>query len=449
MKTPEPIITTSILWSLGATLLFVLLNGFFVAAEFALVKVRSARINALAEEGNGSAGVVREMLRRMDLYLSSCQLGITVASLILGWLAEPAIARLLLAGAGALGWQVGQSLLHGVALAIALAIVTTLHMTLGEQAPKIYAVQRPERTALWCAYPLKGFTMLLRPLIWFINRISNFLLRLAGVSANDLHEGSFTAEELREVLTVSAKAGHISPRQRTFAENVLGFIDLQVRHIIVPRVDVVRLLTRDSNEQNLRTMRESRHTRFPLCEEDLDTVVGVVHAKDTLAAFIDQQPVDLKAMARPAVFLPDTQSIGRMIVELQRQRVEAAVVIDDRGTAIGMAFLEDAIEEIVGPIQDEFDDEEPAVSQPSPEVTELRGDLPLPEAVELLGLDEVGTDDTIGGHVVSLLGRLPAQGDELELGAYQVTVTEVARRRIVRLRFQRSAAQGQPGDADG
>ena len=167
MKTPEPIITTSILWSLGATLLFVLLNGFFVAAEFALVKVRSARINALAEEGNGSAGVVREMLRRMDLYLSSCQLGITVASLILGWLAEPAIARLLLAGAAALGWEVGQPLLHGVSLGVALAIVTTLHMTLGEQAPKIFAVHRPEATALRCAYPLRFFTLALRPLsVW-------------------------------------------------------------------------------------------------------------------------------------------------------------------------------------------------------------------------------------------------------------------------------------------
>ena len=177
------------------------------------------------------------MLRRLDLYLSSGQLGITVSSLILGWLAEPAIARLLLEGARALGWQVGQPLLHGVSLGVALAIVTTLHMTLGEQAPKIFAVHRPEATALRCAYPLRFFTLALRPLIWIVNRISNFLLLLGGVKTSELHEGSFTADELRGILTASARAGHISSRQRTFAENVLGFIDLQVRHILVPRGD--------------------------------------------------------------------------------------------------------------------------------------------------------------------------------------------------------------------
>ena len=237
----------------------------------------------------------------------------------------------------------------------------------------------------------------------------------------------------------SARAGHISSRQRKFAENILGFIDLQVRHILVPRVDVVQLSISKSTEENLKIIRENQHSRFPLCEDDLDAVIGMIHTKDALSVLIDKQPVELKAMARPPVFLPDTQSLGRMIVELQRMKSQSAIVVDDHGTAIGMAFLEDALEEIVGPIQDEFDDEEPAVNQLRPGAFELRGDVPLPEATELLGI-EAGTDDTIGGHVVSILGRLPQQGDTLKIGIYQVTVAEVTRRRIQKLRFEGGAA---------
>jgi len=266
-------------------------------------------------------------------------------------------------------------------------------------------------------------------------------MRSWGVSGAH-EEGSFDADELRGILMASAQAGHISARQRTFAENILGFIDLQVRHILVPRVDVVVLSTGQSAEENLRVIRQSQHSRFPLCDKDLDEVTGMVHSKDALAALIDGASLDLKAMVRPAVFLPDTQSLGKMIVELQRRRAKSAIVVDDHGTAIGMAFLEDALEEIVGPIQDEFDDEEPAVRRPSPELLELRGDVPLPEAAELLGITETGTDDTIGGHVISLLGRLPVQGDQLQVGAYRITVAEVARHRILKLRCDTPAEQG-------
>jgi len=432
---------TTILWRLAVTMVFVLLNGFFVAAEFSLVKVRHGRIKALAATGARRPRVVQRMLEHLGFYLSSCQLGITVASLILGWLAEPAVAHLLLAGAAALGLSVGQSpLLHGVSLGLALAIVTILHMTLGEQAPKIWAIHRAESLALWTSYPLRLFSLIFSPLIWLINLVSNGLLRLGGLSADADHEGSYSAEELRGLLTASAEAGHISSRQRQFAENVLGFMKLQVRHILVPRVDAVRLLTRRTAEENIRIIRDSRHSRFPLCEDDLDRTVGMIHAKDVLAALADGRPVDLAKLARKPVFVPDTQSLGRMIVQLQRARSKSAIVLDDRGTAIGLVFLEDALEEIVGPIQDEFDDEEPRVNRPAPDVFEIRGDMPLPDATEILGIDEQGTDDTVGGHVVSLLGRLPEQGDELEIGGYRVRVTEVARHRIDRLRFERIVA---------
>ncbi len=423
---------------LGATLFFVLLNGFFVAAEFALVKARRSRVQALADGGNHGARISMAIFGHLDLYLSACQFGITVSSLILGWLAEPAIASLLVAGAEAVGWPIAHNgLLHVVSLAIALTIVTTLHMTLGEQAPKIWAIQRAEATSLIVARPLRLFTIVFRPLIWIINQISNWMLRLVGISASEQHEASFNADELRAILASSAQAGSISTRQRELAENILSFVNLQVRHILVPRLDVVWLAADSPVEESLAVIRTSGHSRFPLCEEDLDSVIGIVHTKTIMAALGTGEPVDLVAMAREPVYIPDTQPLGRMIVHLQRARTKSAIVLDDHGTAIGMAFLEDALEEIVGPIQDEFDDEEPDISRPSPNVIELPGDTPLPEAVDLLGLDDSGDDDTIGGHVVSVLRRLPEVGDQLTMGEHRVTVIEVVQRRVGRVRFER------------
>jgi CBS domain containing-hemolysin-like protein len=444
MNAPPTLEASTVATRLAATLFFVLLNGFFVAAEFALVKVRGTRLEWLVARGSGRARVVHHMLGRLDLYLSACQFGITVSSLILGWLAEPAVARLLLAGAAALGWPVAEgALLHAVSLVIALTVITTLHMTLGEQAPKIWAIQRSESTALLAAHPLRIFTLVFRPLIWVINHISNWMLRLVGISSTEQHEASFSSDELRAILAASAQAGHITVRQRQFADNILSFVNLQARHILVPRVDVVWLSKDDPVNENIRKIRESSHSRFPLCEGDLDRVIGIVHAKDVLGVLAEGRPVVFEEIAREPVYIPDTQPLGRMILEMQRAKAKSAIVLDDHGTTIGMAFLEDALEEIVGPIQDEFDDEEPSVSQLESRGVEMRGDVPLPEAMELLDLEETATDDTIGGHVVSLLRRLPEVGDELTIGAYRVTVTEVSRRRVLRLRFERPQGEAE------
>ena len=431
-------------WRLAVTLGFVLLNGFFVAAEFALVKVRGTRIEFLAAQGSGSARATQHIMGHLDLYLSACQFGITVASLILGWLAEPAVATLILALADLAGLEIVQGpILHGIALAIALTVVTVLHMTLGEQAPKIWAIHNPETTALAVSYPLRAFTFIFRPLVGTINWISNAMLRVAGIRSPGHHDASFTAEELREVLLASAQDGHITARQRAFAENVLSFINLEVRHILVPRVEVQHLVVGTSEAEVLATIRSSQHSRFPLCKGDLDSTVGIIHAKDVLKALGDQRPLDLEAIARIPAFVPDTQPLGRMVVEMQRSRSPVAVVIDDHGTAIGLAFLENAIEEIVGPIQDEFDNEEPAVISDGPNAFIVHGDLAMPETINALNLDVTEEDDTVAGHVVALLKRLPKTGDEVEIGRYRVTVTEVVRHRIVTLRFEERAEKSE------
>lgn len=423
---------------IGVTLLFVLINGFFVAAEFALVKVRMSRIDAAIAEGKQGAAAVRDIMGRLDLYLSACQMGITLASLVLGWLAEPAVATLLLAGAEAVGLEVaGSAWLHGVALAIALTIVTILHMTIGEQAPKIWAIRRAESTAMVTSRPLKLFTAVFRPLIVLVNAISNAMLRAGGVEPHGELDGVHDIGELRSVIAASASAGHLTPRQRRFAENILNLVDHEVRHVLVPRVDVVGLDLDAPLTDNMATLRRAGHSRFPLVRSSLDKVVGVVHARDVLARMLDDEPVDLEALARSAVVVPDSQPLGRFVAQAQATGNHCMVVVDERGTAVGLAFLEDALEAIVGPIRDELDGPVKAdVVEGGPGVYELAGHLSLPAAASLLDVELDGDEDTIGGHIVAQLGRLPEAGEVLELQGLRFTVLEMGPRRVERLRVE-------------
>jgi CBS domain containing-hemolysin-like protein len=426
-------------WRLVATAFFIAANGFFVAAEFALVKVRATQLAALVDRGSRRARLAQHIQANLGYYLSACQLGITVASLILGWLAEPAIAELLLALLAGAGADVSPAspVVHGASLAFALTVITFLHMTFGEQAPKIWAINRADFMALQVAYPLQVFAVALRPFIWAIDLASNSLVRLMGIAPGRLHEASHSVDELMSIVASSARAGHISHRQQELAENIFGIIGLEVRHILVPRVDVIYLSLQNTLEENLKTLRESGHSRFPLCQVGLDSVMGIVHAKDVLAALVQGMQPDLKKMARRVIFVSDTQPLSRFIVRMQQTHSHSSVVVDEHGTAVGLAFLEDAIEEIVGPIRDEFDEDVPTVKRLSDGSVEIPGSLSLPEAAGVLELSELttGSEDTIGGHVVAVLGRLPRKGDQLQIAHYRVTVADVSRRRITLLRF--------------
>jgi len=441
---------------LAATLFFVAANGFFVAAEFALVKVRSGGLTSLAATGSRPAALARHMHDHLNLYLSACQLGVTLSSLILGWLAEPAIAELLLAGVRRAGWQIGAAdrVLHGTALAIALIIITVLHMTFGEQAPKIWAIHRADSTVLFVARPLQVFANLFRPFIWAINEMSNGMLRLAGLSAAEVAESSHNVSELRAILAASADEGHISKRQVELADNVLGLIALEVRHIMVPRVDAVFLSLQSAAEDNVRIVGASGHSRFPLCRVGLDSVIGIVHAKDVMKTLLEHGELKLETLAREVMFVSDTQPLSSLIVRMQRGRNHCAVVLDEHGTAVGLAFLEDALEEIVGPLGDEFDEAETDVQRRPDGSIEMIGELALPEAATELGLTDLPDDtDTIGGYIVAELGRLPRVGDQVRLGRYQVKVTHVERNRIAKLVFFKAspdtkAPPAEPGDEE-
>jgi len=430
-------------WRLGATLFFVLLNGFFVAAEFALVKARTARIEQLARDGSRSARMVRHILAHLDRYLSACQLGITVASLALGALGEPAVSRLLLALAGVAGIEVadGALWLRVTSFTLAFIVITMLHMTLGEQAPKMWALRRPEAGAVRSALLLRAFTAAFGPFISAIHGISNGILRLIGLPADEELDSSHSAEEIRSILSLSAREGHITPRAQELSENVLRMIDLEVRHIILPRVDVAYLSLEWPFEECVRVVRETNHTRYPLCERGLDTIVGIVNARDVREAVLRGDKPDLRELAREAPFVTETMPLSDFLLEVQRKRAHAAAVVDERGTVIGLAFREDALEEIVGPLGDEFDEDQPEFVEVAPGVYELSGRMSMPEVCDRLDFEidweEDEEVDTIGGHVTARLGRLPRRGDRAEVGPYRAIVLDVARRRVQRLRLER------------
>jgi CBS domain containing-hemolysin-like protein len=436
-------------WRLGVTLLLVVLNGFFVAAEFALVTVRRARVVELAEQGRFTARMAKHLLDHLDHYLSACQLGITLASLVLGALGEPAVATLVTSLLDLLNVHVepGSPWLRGTSLVIAFTTITIFHMTLGEQAPKMWALQHAQPAALAIALPLRAFTVVFWPFITFVNAVSNSMLRAVGIDPKVAHETVPTRGELQRALDLSTEAGHIPEQGRALVDNVLRAIDMQVRHIVVPRINVAILSLKASAEANLSLMRKSGHSRFPVCENELDSIVGFVHTRDIFAR---GNPTltnsELRALARPALLVPDTTPLGELIAKLQSSRSHVAVAIDEFGAALGLAFLEDALEEIVGPIADEFDDaQDPLIELDSGDF-EVNGSMALPAAVDRFGLSVTdASGSTLGGYVTSLLGRLPKKGDEVRIGTYDVRVLSLVRGRAVnRLRLTRRQPTPKP-----
>lgn len=434
-------------WRLGATLMLVLINGFFVATEFALVTVRRARVAELAEQGRFSARMAQHILDHLDRYLSACQLGITMASLVLGALGEPAVSTVVSSAFNVLQISLPPDWLHWISLALAFASITVFHMTLGEQAPKMWALRHAEPTGLSVALPLRVFTVVFWPFIWLVNGVSNGMLRAVGITPGQTREMVPTRGELQRFLDLSTEAGHIPEQGRELVENVLRAVDMQVRHIVVPRISVVSLSLKASAEANLNLMRKSGHSRYPLCVAELDSIVGFVHMRDIFvrggAALSSEE---LRKLARPALLVPDTCPLGELIGKLQTSRSHVAVVIDEYGAALGLAFLEDALEEIVGPIADEFDDPEAPVLELESGDFAVNGSMSLPAAVDRFGLAITDlTGSTLGGYVTSLLGRMPQKGDEVRIGTYDVRVVSLVRGRAVgRLRLSRRPPTPKP-----
>ncbi|MDX1502416.1 MAG: hemolysin family protein [Thermoanaerobaculia bacterium] len=423
--------------TLGIFLVF--LNGFFVAAEFALVKVRPTQLDPHVSTGSRRGKVARHMVRHLDAYLSATQLGITLASLALGWIGEPAFAWilrplvLLIPGAS-------EALVSTVSITSAFLVITILHIVLGELAPKSLAIRKPELTSLWIALPLFLFYKITYPAIWVLNHTANWVLRLFGIEPVSEGELAQDEEELR-LLLASPDASRVSQQKRRILANVFDLSHRNARKIMVPRADVIYLSTELSMEENLEIARKSGHTRFPLCEGDLDRVVGLVHIKDL---FRRPEPLDsLLEVKREIVFVPETLPLDRLLRRMRLEKLHMGAVLDEYGGVSGIVTFENVIEEIVGEIQDEFDREPPELVQQSDSVWRVAGSMLVEDVERELQIEISDRDeDTLAGVVLSDLGRRPKVGDRTVLGPAEVRVTEVSGNRIMTLEIEIAAPEG-------
>jgi len=426
--TPGPELDIPGGWGLLLALLLVALNGFFVAAEFALVKVRPTQLDPYAAEGNRRARLARHMLRHLDAYLSASQLGITLASLALGWVGEPAFAWIVRPVVESLAGNGKEPLVHSVSATVAFLAIMILHIVLGEQAPKTVAIRKAEGVSLFIALPLYAFYKVTYPAIWLLNRAANGLLRLIRIAPVSEGELAQDEEELR-LLLASTQASRLPTEKRELLDNIFELSHRLARQIMVPRQDVVYLSTTRSLAENLRIARRSGHTRFPLCEGDLDHVVGLIHIKDL---FRRERPLtSLKDAARDIALVPETLTLDRLLQRMRTERFHMAAVIDEYGGVSGIVSLEGVIEEIVGSIQDEFDVETPELTARGEGVWEVSGGMLVEDLEDALGIELSDRDeDTIGGVVLSELGRNPAEGDRVELGPVTIEVLEVQHNRV-------------------
>ncbi len=429
LATGPPVETAALTtgWGLVLGILLVALNGFFVAAEFALVKVRPTQIAPSAAEGVRRAKIVRHMIHHLDAYLSATQLGITLASLALGWVGEPAFAGIIKPLATPL---IGDNppLLHSITVTVSFLVITILHIVLGEQAPKTVAIRKAEGTSLLVAYPLYAFYKITYPIIWLLNHASNALLKLVGIAPAAEGEFAHDEEELRLLLS-SSNGAQLSTQKKELLDNIFELSHRMARQIMIPRQDVIYLSTIRSLAENLRIARRSGHTRFPLCEGDLDHVIGLIHIKDIFQR--DRNLRSLQEVAREISFVPETLTLDRLLKRMRTERFHLAAVIDEYGGVSGIVTLETVIEEIVGPIEDEFDVEKPEIQKTGDGVYRVSGGMlveDLEEALEVEGSDR--DEDTIGGVVLSELGRNPAVGDKVEVGPVTIEVLEVQHNRI-------------------
>jgi CBS domain containing-hemolysin-like protein len=418
------------------TIALLVLNGFFVAAEFAIVRVRETQLDELAAAGNRRARLGRHISENIDAYLSACQVGITGASLALGIVGEPAVAALI---EPAFGWlrDFSEAAFHALSFAIAFAIVTYLHLVVGEQAPKYFAIQRALPTTLWTADPLHWFAAAFRPFVWLVNVSAKAVLRPFGISTTDEME-AHSEQELKMLVAMSTKSGVLQESERVIVGRAMEFADRIVRQVMVPRTEIVAVSDDTAVAEILITARQHRFSRFPVYQEDLDHIIGIVHVKD-LVGVDKESRTRARDVMRKVPVMPETMRLDQALAEFRRQRVQLAIVLDEFGGTAGLVTLEDVIEQLVGEVQDEFDLEGPVFKEEAPGTFVVDGLTSLEALRERLGLELPDEPyDTVGGLVFGRLGRLAAVGDTIEIEGHRFQVTAVDGRRVAQVRVVRA-----------
>ncbi|MCW5851199.1 MAG: HlyC/CorC family transporter [Anaerolineae bacterium] len=423
-----------------AVVFLVLANGFFVATEFALVSVRRTRIDQLAEEGNRLAGVVQQALTHLDDYIAATQLGITMASLALGWIGEPALAHLLEPALAFLPTNLVGITSHTLAVAIAFSLITTLHIVIGELAPKTIALQRAEATSMMVALPIDIFLKVFRPFIVLMNSIGRGVVRLVGLQPASEHESVHSEEEIRMLLAASTAAGMIEQEEQAMIQSVFEFGDLTADQVMTPRTEMTAVPANMDLPQLVTLFTQTGHTRLPVYEGTLDNIVGVVHALDLLRVRQNggPAPATVRGLMREVLTVPETLPLSRVLGRMKRLKTRVAILLDEYGGTAGLVTLEDLVERIVGDVQDEFDRPEEVDVQPlGDHVALVNGLMLLEDFNEYFRTDLTDEyNETVGGFVMGCLGRIPQVGDEVRAGSVMLHVEEMDGLRVARLRVE-------------
>ena len=409
----------------------VFMNGFFVAAEFCCVKIRPSRLETLIQEGNSRADYAKQLTDELDASLSVTQLGITLASLGLGWVGEPAVATLILPVTSAAG--LNETVGHTVSLAVAFTIITALHIILGELTPKSMAISNVERIMLKVALPMLIFKYIMFPFVWILNHMANWVARHMGFETG-AEESAHTEDEIRLLMEESHKQGLIDDTEVDFVDNVFDFTERSVREIMVPRTDMICLYLEDDQETQIRTILEEEMTRYPICKEDKDHIIGFLHVKDLMTLLYTKKQRSLRKLARKALFVPESMHVDKLLETMRKNRSQLAIVVDEYGGTSGMVTIEDVVEVIVGEIQDEFDEERPVAERRGDRIYSVDAKMLLEDMEDILEIEMEDEDvDSIGGWLYDQLGGAPRVG---QMGSYEGNlffVEEVEGLRILRI----------------
>jgi putative hemolysin len=422
-----------------SVIVLVLANGFFVATEFAIVAVRRSRLDQLAQEGSRAASAARDVVGHLDQYIAACQLGITMASLALGWVGEPALAHLVERPIAAVAGRFTTIASHTIAVGVSFALITGLHIVIGELAPKGIALQRPEKTALWVAYPLRAFYRIFRWPIGVLNGVGNGVLRLIGLQVTTGHEMVHTAEELRLLVTASHEAGEVEASEARIASRAFRFADLTARELMTPRTEIEAVPVDATLEDLIEKVSSTHHTRLPVYRESLDDVVGILHLRDLVHVVADRKgTVDVVALSRPVPTVPLVRAADDVLEDMRKGGQRFAIVVDEYGGTAGLITLHDLMEGLVGRIDDHG--EQPAIGPVLHDGSRVfEGLVRLSEFEEATGLRLTAEDresaDTLSGLVMLRLGRVPAAGDVVELFGGRLLVEAVSQNRLVSARF--------------
>jgi CBS domain containing-hemolysin-like protein len=420
------------------TLFLVFLNGFFVAAEFALVKVRASQIEIKAKTGSRVAKIAKHMTQHLDGYLAATQLGITLASLGLGWVGEEVMTKIVSNFFNFINIDMTSSVATNIGHILAFAIITVLHIVFGELAPKSLAIQRPIGTTMGIALPLHFFYLIFRPFIWLLNGFANFILRILGIATIGGHEAHHSSEELQYLLDQGKESGALETNEHELIKNVFDFNDRVVKNIMVPRTKISGIELSTPHKEVLDIIIREGYSRIPVYDETIDKIVGIVHAKDILPLLAENKECILKEIIRKPYFIPETKKINDLLSELQLKRIQIAIVLDEFGGTAGMVTAEDIVEELVGDIQDEYDEEKPIVEKVSANEFIIDATASIYDVNEYLphDLPEDGDYDTVAGLVSEIFGKIPDVGEASEFNGYIITILKKADQNVESVKLE-------------